>query len=56
MLIPHLPDYPTVTPLGTFFLDLSAGVDLESEQAPDERSSITWGIIRGIEVKLNNAS
>ena len=47
----------TVTPLGTFFLDLSAGVDLESEckRLTKEAQSLE-GIIRGIEAKLNNAS
>ena len=47
----------TVTPLGTFFLDLSAGVDLESERKrlTKEAQSLE-GIIRGIEAKLNNAS
>ena len=43
----------TVTPLGTFFLDLSR-VDLESNKA-FEGSSITRNYC-GIEAKLNNAS
>ena len=47
----------TVTPLGTFFLDLSAGVDIESERKRliKEHESIEK-IIKGIIAKLSNSS
>ena len=46
-----------VTPLGSFFLDLSAGVDIESERARLSKESASLeGIIRGIEAKLGNSS
>lgn len=47
----------TVTPLGTFFLDLSAGVDIESErQRLTKESESLVKIIKGIEAKLGNSS
>ena len=47
----------SVTPLGTFFLDLSAGVDLDAErQRLNKEIESLKGIIRGIESKLNNKS
>ena len=47
----------SVTPLGTFFLDLSAGVDLDAErQRLNKEIESLQGIIRGIESKLNNKS
>ena len=46
-----------VTPLGSFFLDLSAGVDIESERVRLSKESASLeGIIRGIEAKLGNSS
>ena len=47
----------TVTPLGTFFLDLSAGVDIESERKRlTKESESLEKIIKGIEAKLGNSS
>ena len=47
----------TVTPLGTFFLDLSAGVDIESERKRlTKESESLEKIIKGIESKLGNSS
>lgn len=47
----------SITPLGTFFLDLSSGVDLESERKRLTKDSKSLeGIIRGIETKLSNPS
>ena len=47
----------TVTPLGTFFLDLSAGVDIESEKKRlTKESESLEKIIKGIEAKLGNSS
>ena len=47
----------TVTPLGTFFLDLSAGVDIESvRKRLTKESESLEKIIKGIESKLGNSS
>jgi valyl-tRNA synthetase len=47
----------SVSTLGTFYLDLSAGVDLESERKRlNKEVSSLEGIITGIENKLNNSS
>jgi valyl-tRNA synthetase len=47
----------TVTPLGTFFLDLSAGVDIDAERKRLTKESETLDkIIQGIEAKLGNSS
>ena len=47
----------TVTPLGTFFLDLSAGVDIDSEKKRlTKESESLEKIIKGIEAKLGNSS
>ena len=47
----------TVTPLGTFFLDLSAGVDIASEKKRlTKESESLEKIIKGIEAKLGNSS
>ena len=47
----------SITPLGTFFLDLSSGVDLESERKRLTKDAKSLeGIIRGIETKLSNPS
>ena len=46
-----------VTPLGTFFLDLSAGVDIDSEKKRlTKESESLEKIIKGIEAKLGNSS
>ena len=46
-----------VTPLGSFFLDLSKGVDIKSERTRLHKEATTLeGMIRGIEAKLRNSS
>ena len=46
-----------VTALGTFFLDLTAGVDIDSERKRLTKDAQSLeGIIRGIKAKLNNSS
>lgn len=47
----------SVTPLGTFFLDLSAGVDIESERNRLTKDTQSLEkIIQGIKAKLSNSS
>ena len=46
-----------MTALGTFFLDLTAGVDIDSERKRLTKDAQSLeGIIRGIKAKLNNSS